>query len=56
MRAVLEELELPGEVGFILRTAGLDRTRKELQQDLNYLTRLWKSVGTFRPWSPRVNS
>ena len=46
MRAVLEELELPGEVGFILRTAGLDRTRKELQQDLNYLTRLWKVVST----------
>ncbi|HPZ98425.1 MAG TPA: Rne/Rng family ribonuclease [Phycisphaerae bacterium] len=44
MRKVLEELNLPKDMGFILRTAGLDRTKRELQQDLLYLQRLWKVV------------
>ncbi len=44
MRAVLNELTLPKDMGFILRTAGLDRTKRDLQRDLNYLQRLWKTV------------
>lgn len=44
MRGVLDELELPKDMGFILRTAGMDRTKRELQQDLMYLQRLWKVV------------
>ena len=44
MRDVLNELELPKGMGFILRTAGLDKSRRELQRDLNYLHRLWKAV------------
>ncbi len=44
MRELLGELSLPSDMGFILRTAGLDRTKRELQRDLNYLMRLWKTV------------
>lgn len=44
MRTILDELNLPKDMGFILRTAGLDRNKKELQQDLLYLQRLWKVV------------
>lgn len=44
MRKVLDELNLPKDMGFILRTAGMDRTKRELQQDLLYLQRLWKVV------------
>ncbi len=44
MRSMLAELSLPSGIGFILRTAGLDRTKRELQRDLNYLQRLWKTV------------
>jgi ribonuclease E len=44
MRELLEQLNLPTGIGFILRTAGLNRTKRELQSDLNYLTRLWKTV------------
>lgn len=44
MRDMLAELKLPGGMGFILRTAGLDQTKRELQRDLNYLTRLWRTV------------
>ncbi len=44
MRDLLAELSLPADMGFILRTAGLNRTKRELQGDLNYLNRLWKTV------------
>ncbi len=43
-RDVLNQLKFPPEIGFILRTAGVDRTKRDLQRDLNYLLRLWKSV------------
>ena len=44
MRDVLGQLSLPKGMGFILRTAGVDRTKRDLQRDLNYLSRLWKQV------------
>lgn len=44
MRDSLKELDLPSGMGFILRTAGLGRPKRDLQRDLNYLTRLWKNV------------
>ena len=44
MRAILDQLELPDGFGFILRTAGFDKTKTELKRDLSYLQRLWKSI------------
>ncbi len=44
MRDIVAELDLPENVGFIVRTAGIDRTKRDLQRDLNYLKRLWKVV------------
>ncbi len=44
LREVLGELQPPKGLGFIIRTAGLDRNKKELQRDLAYLARLWKVV------------
>lgn len=44
MRQLLKQLDLPKDMGFILRTAGLDQNKRELQRDLNYLTRLWSTV------------
>lgn len=43
-RDVLGQLSLPHDMGFIVRTAGVDRTKRDLQRDLNYLGRLWKKV------------
>jgi len=43
-RDLLNQLRLPKDMGFIMRTAGMDRTRRELQHDLNYLARLWRVV------------
>ena len=44
MRDTLNQLSLPKGMGFILRTAGVDRPKRDLQRDLNYLSRLWKQV------------
>lgn len=44
MREILDQLELPEGFGFILRTAGMDRTKTELKRDLAYLQRLWKGI------------
>ena len=44
MRDLLKELDLPSGMGFIMRTAGLGRGKRDLQRDLNYLKRLWKIV------------
>ena len=43
-KAILSQLSLPEGFGFILRTAGFDRSKVELQRDLAYLTRLWKDM------------
>ncbi len=44
LREILNELEPPKGLGFIIRTAGMDRNKKELQRDLAYLSRLWQVV------------
>lgn len=43
-RRILDELNPPEGFGFILRTAGLGRTKTELKRDLAYLMRLWKAI------------
>ncbi|MCI0459455.1 MAG: Rne/Rng family ribonuclease [Gemmataceae bacterium] len=44
LREIFNELQPPRGLGFIIRTAGLDKTKKELQRDLAYLSRLWQVV------------
>jgi len=44
MRRILDSLELPEGFGFILRTAGFDSSRTELQRDAAYLQRLWDAM------------
>jgi len=43
-RAILAELAPPQDMGFIVRTAAIDRPKKEFLRDLNYLLRLWRNV------------
>jgi ribonuclease E len=42
LKATMQELSIPKGVGFIVRTAGQERTRRELSRDVAYLLRLWK--------------
>jgi ribonuclease E len=44
LRDMMLELNPPKGLGFIVRTAGVDRTKKELSRDLAYLLRLWKVI------------
>jgi len=44
MREQLAALNPPPDLGFIIRTAGQGRSKRDLQRDLNYLLRLWKVV------------
>jgi ribonuclease E len=44
LRQVVEELKLPGQVGFIVRTAAQVATKRELQADTSYLGRLWSAI------------
>lgn len=44
LRDLMYELNPPKGLGFIVRTAGADRTRSELARDLAYLMRLWKVI------------
>ena len=44
MRKILDGLELPGDFGFIVRTAGIGKAKTDLKRDLAYLQRLWKDI------------
>ncbi len=44
LREVISALEIPEEMGLIVRTAACDKNAEELQWDLNYLLQLWEAV------------
>src|SRR5439155_14962148 len=44
LREIMNGLSPPKGVGFIVRTAAIDRNETELRNDLAYLLRLWQVV------------
>jgi len=44
LKRALLELNPPEGLGFIIRTAGIERSQADLQRDLHYLLRLWKTI------------
>jgi ribonuclease E len=44
LRGILDGLKPIDEVGFIIRTAGVGKTKTEIERDLKYLTRLWENI------------
>src|SRR3954467_15985495 len=52
LRQILDGLEPPEGVGFIIRTAGVGKTKVEIERDLKYLTRLWENLVKRRDSSP----
>src|SRR5438477_8218561 len=44
LRQILDSLKPPKGVGFIIRTAGVGKTKAEIQRDLMYLSRLWTTI------------
>ena len=43
-RDALSELDIPADMGLIIRTAGIGKSVEELQWDLDYLMNLWGSI------------
>ncbi|GAA4011175.1 hypothetical protein GCM10022280_05860 [Sphingomonas swuensis] len=44
LKSIISDLKLPGTMGLIVRTAGLERTKVEIKRDFDYLARLWDEV------------
>jgi ribonuclease E len=44
LKSLLGEMDVPKQAGFIIRTAGMGQTKRDLQRDLKYLERLWGAV------------
>ncbi len=44
LRDIMLDLQPPKGVGFVVRTAGTERTKSEMARDMTYLLRLWKSI------------
>ena len=44
IRTILNEIEIPKEMGLIVRTAGSNKTKNEISQDLNSLIKTWNLI------------
>ena len=44
LRDVMSQLQIPEDMGLIVRTAGVGKSTEELQWDLDYLLQLWKAI------------
>jgi ribonuclease E len=44
LRQILNGLKPPKDVAFIIRTAGIGKSKVEIERDLKYLTRLWETI------------
>src|SRR6476661_5468892 len=44
LRQILDGLKPPKECGFIIRTAGVGKSKAEIERDLKYLTRLFENI------------
>jgi ribonuclease E len=44
IRSILNELKIPKEMGLIIRTAGANKTKNEINYDLENLIKIWEEV------------
>ncbi|MGV8959125.1 MAG: Rne/Rng family ribonuclease [Stenotrophomonas sp.] len=44
LKDALDKLDIPDDMGVIIRTAGVGRDAEELQWDLDYLLQVWRSI------------
>ncbi|MDA8126004.1 MAG: Rne/Rng family ribonuclease [Deltaproteobacteria bacterium] len=45
LKELVEQITTEDGLGFIVRTAGMNRTKQELSRDYQHLSRLWKEIG-----------
>ena len=46
IRSILNQIEIPKEMGLIVRTAGSNKTKNEIDYDLQNLIKTWESIKT----------
>jgi ribonuclease E len=46
LKAAMASLDLPENMGYIVRTAGIGQTNEELKRDFDYLVRVWDNLQT----------
>jgi len=44
IKNIMEQIKIPEDIGFIVRTAGFNRTKQEIFRDYQLLMRLWKEI------------
>ena len=44
IRKILNQIEIPKDIGIIVRTAGLNKTKNEIENDLNNLIVVWNAI------------
>ena len=44
IKNIMEQIKIPEDMGFIVRTAGFNRTKQEIFRDYQLLMRLWKEI------------
>lgn len=44
LKTLVEQIKIDEGMGFIVRTAGINRTKQELSRDYQHLLRLWKEI------------
>jgi ribonuclease G len=54
LRGIVSSLK-PDGVGFIIRTAAEGATEKEIKQDMDFLVRLWETIGKRKPRAKAPN-
>jgi ribonuclease E len=44
IKNIMKQIKIPEDMGFIVRTAGYNRTKQEISRDYQHLVRLWKEI------------
>ncbi len=44
LKEILGQLEIPSEMGVIIRTAGVGKSKRDISRDLKYLLSLWRKI------------
>jgi ribonuclease E len=44
IKGLMEQIKIPENMGFIVRTAGFNRTKQEIFRDYQHLMRLWREI------------
>jgi ribonuclease E len=44
IKNIMKQIKIPESMGFIVRTAGFNRTKQEIARDYQHLVRLWKEI------------